>query len=69
MEISIGKTIVEGILLLDSGLGKIDDAIFNMHDNEEKEIWKSKLGNVMKAVNEELLYPILKQHPELDKDA
>jgi hypothetical protein len=60
------RQIMNATLSLNDGIGKIDDIISNMTDEDEKKIWVRKLGGLMGYLLEEILRPIVREYPDLD---
>lgn len=66
MNISTGKTILDAAISFDHGLGKIDSVLVEIADEDERRAWRVRIGNVFRAVNEEIFMPIEKEFPELE---
>jgi hypothetical protein len=52
---------------LDKPLGLIDDFVSEMAE-EEKQVWIKRLAEVIRVINDQIIDPILRQHPSLDQD-
>jgi hypothetical protein len=60
------QNILNATLSLNEGIGKIDDIITNMSDENEKKIWVQKLGGLIAYIVDEIQTPIVKEYPDLD---
>jgi len=65
MDISIAKVILKAATSLDGELGKIDMVVSKIDNKDERNIWITRLGNAIRAINEELIVPIETEFPEL----
>lgn len=68
MEFAAAEKIYDEAISMDTAIGRIDTIISDISEGNEKSDWVSRLGNVMRSINEELITPILKTYPELDRD-
>jgi hypothetical protein len=60
------QNILDATLSLNEGIGKIDDVITNMSDENEKKIWVQKLGGLIGYIVNEIQKPIVREYPDLD---
>lgn len=60
------ELILNGMLSLKDDIGKIDDVITNMSDENEKKLWVRKLGGLIGYLLNEIQAPIVREYPDLD---
>jgi hypothetical protein len=68
MNLSDANMILQAAFSFDKAIGEIDDVISAFSDIKERDLWVNRLGNVMRAINDELILPIVKTYPELDSE-
>ena len=62
------RKIYESSIGEEINIRKIDYVISKLEDLEEKKIWIKRLGNVFRVIDEELLNPIEREHPEFREE-
>jgi pyruvate/oxaloacetate carboxyltransferase len=65
MDEETGKAIVAAVKVIDAGIDRLDTLITNLKDTKEKSAWVTRIGNLMRVVDEELVLPLEKQFPDL----
>lgn len=65
MDEETGKAIVAAVRVIDGGINRLDTLITNLEDAKEKSAWVTRIGNLMRVVDEELILPLEKQFPDL----
>ena len=68
MDKDTASKMMAAVLSLEVHVGEIDSIISDMPDGDEKSAFTKGLGNILKAVNFDFVFRIIKQFPELDPD-
>jgi hypothetical protein len=66
MNLTTAKQLIEALAWLEAPCGALDTLLMELEGNE-KEKYKSALGNILKS-HFEMLMPIINKYPELDPD-
>lgn len=66
MDFFEAKRIFDASLSMDVALNQIDAVISKIADDAEREVWIIRIGNVMRAINEQLINSTLDLYPELE---
>jgi len=63
------RALMEAVLSLDAAIGEIDTVVTEMADLEEKQVWIRKLGDLLRLQNEEFVWPIVREFPDLGRNS
>ncbi len=68
MDKKYASSILEAALALDPHIGALMAQIDALPDSEEKTEMSKATGDILKSMTLDIIFPILKQYPELDPD-
>lgn len=68
MEERLATKLLNAALALDNALGEMDAVVSCISDQSEKKQYAKNLGDILGAVNEKFIRPIIRQHPHLRND-
>ena len=66
MEKALAARIMEAALSMGNEIGKLDTIISELDSGCEKEQLVQALGNIMSVLTREVVFRIVRDHPELD---
>lgn len=65
LDVESAREISRSILVINKGLGEIDNIIKNMEEGANKEIWLYRLSSVYMVINDEIFRHIENQFPDV----
>jgi hypothetical protein len=68
MEKAIAARIMEAALSLGKEINNLDSLVSQLDNAGEKEEFVRALGNIMSIVTRDVMFRIVREHPELDPD-
>ena len=68
MDEQIAKEILDIAYAFDAELGKLNDIISRIADEELREDFADGLGDILSAIADCLIFPLVDAFPELDRD-
>jgi hypothetical protein len=68
MEKAVAARILDAALSLGNEIGKLDSLISELDSGREKEELVQALGNIMGVLTQDVVFRIVRDHPELDPD-
>ena len=68
MEKALAVRIMEAALSMGNELGKLNSIISELENGREKDQLVQALGNIMSVLTREVVFRIVRDHPELDPD-
>ena len=68
MEKALAAKIMEAALSLGKEIGNFDSLISQLDNGAENEEFIQALGNVMSVLTRDVMFRIVRDHPELDPD-
>jgi hypothetical protein len=68
MEKELAAKIMDAALSLGKQIGNLDTLISQLDNDAEKEEFVQALGNVMGILTRDVMFRIIRDHPELDPD-
>jgi len=68
MEKALAAKIMEAALSLGKEISNLDSLISQLDNGAEKEEFVQALGNVMRVFTPDVMFRIIRDHPELDPD-
>jgi len=68
MEKAIAAKIMEAALSLGTEINILDSLISQLDSGDEKEAFVHALGNIMSVLTRDIMFRIIRDHPELDPD-
>ncbi len=68
MEKKTASRMIDLVLSIEPPLGELASVINTLPDGEEKKAFIKGVGNILKAINFDFVFKIIKQFPELDPD-
>jgi hypothetical protein len=68
MEKVLATKIMEAALSLGKEIGNLDSLVSQLDNGAEKEEFVQALGNIMSVVTRDVVFRIIRDHPELDPD-
>lgn len=68
MEKALAAKIMEAALSLGKEIGNLDSLISQLGNGGEKEEFVQALGNIMNVLTRDVMFRIIRDHPELDPD-
>jgi hypothetical protein len=60
------QALMKAVLSLAGPMGKIDALVSEMTNLEEKKVWISRLGELLRLHDEEFVRPIVREFPDLN---
>jgi hypothetical protein len=69
MEKALAEVILQSVLSLSKTFNDLDPIVREIKDPEERRRLLVCLGTVMAELSTEIIFPIVKQYPEMDPDA
>ncbi len=68
MEEAVAARILDAALSMGNEIGKLDSIISELENGREKEELVQALGNIMSVLTRDVVFRIVRDHPELDPD-
>lgn len=68
MEKAVAVRMMEAALSVGDELGKLDSIVSELDDGPEKEELVQALGGIMGVLTRDVVFRIVREHPELDPD-
>lgn len=68
MEKAIAGRIMEATLSIGNEINKLDSIVSDLDSGREKEELVQALGNIMSVLTRDVVFRIIREHPELDPD-
>ena len=68
MEKAVAGRMMEAALSMGNEIGKLDSIISELENGREKEELVQALGNIMSVLTRDVVFRIVRDHPELDPD-
>jgi hypothetical protein len=68
MEQAVAARILDAALSMGNEIGKLDSIISELDSGREKEELVQALGNIMSVLTRDVVFRIVRDHPELDPD-
>ena len=68
MEEAVAARILDAALSMGNEIGKLDSIISELDSGREKEELVQALGNIMSVLTRDVVFRIVRDHPELDPD-
>ena len=68
MEKAIAAKIMEAALSLGKEIGNLDSLVSQLDNGGEKEEFVQALANIMSVLTRDVMFRIIRDHPELDPD-
>jgi hypothetical protein len=68
MEKAVAARMMEAALSMGNEIGKLDSIISELDSGREKEELVQALGNIMSVLTRDVVFRIVRAHPELDPD-
>jgi hypothetical protein len=68
MEKAIAAKIMDAALSLGKEIGNLDSLVSQLDNGGEKEEFVQALGNIMSILTRNVMFRIIRDHPELDPD-
>jgi hypothetical protein len=68
MEKTVAGRMMEAALSTGNEIGKLDSIVRELEDGREKQELVRALGNIMSVLTRDVVFRIVRDHPELDPD-
>jgi hypothetical protein len=68
MEKAVAGRMMEAALATGNEIGKLDSIVSELENGREKEELVRALGNIMSVLTRDVVFRIVRDHPELDPD-
>ena len=68
MEKTVAGRMMEAALSTGNEIGKLDSIVSELEDGREKQELVRALGNIMSVLTRDVVFRIVRDHPELDPD-
>jgi hypothetical protein len=68
MEKAVAGRMMEAALSTGNEIGKLDSIVSELENGREKEELVRALGNIMSVLTRDVVFRIVRDHPELDPD-
>jgi hypothetical protein len=68
MEKTVAGRLMEAALSTGNEIGKLDSIVSELEDGREKQELVRALGNIMSVLTRDVVFRIVRDHPELDPD-
>ena len=68
MEEAVAGRMMEAALSMGNEIGKLDSIVSELENGREKEELVQALGNIMSVLTRDVVFRIVRDHPELDPD-